>query len=57
MGENGFYPRDMFGLRKPWDDRYNNAVVDSYGQEWVGFIDIGVFLLFIISRLFGLIMY
>ena len=38
MGENGFFPRDMFGLRKPWDDRRNNSVMDSYGQEWVGFI-------------------
>ncbi|XP_020903916.1 sodium/potassium-transporting ATPase subunit alpha-B isoform X1 [Exaiptasia diaphana] len=34
MGENGFFPRDMFGLRKPWDDRRNNSVMDSYGQEW-----------------------
>lgn len=35
MGENGFFPRDLFGLRKPWDDRNDFGVVDSYGQEWV----------------------
>ncbi|XP_031562163.1 sodium/potassium-transporting ATPase subunit alpha-like isoform X2 [Actinia tenebrosa] len=34
MGENGFYPRDLFGIRRQWDDRSNNGVVDSYGQEW-----------------------
>jgi len=34
MGENGFFPKDLFGLRKPWDDRTNHGVLDSYGQEW-----------------------
>merc|ERR1712048_101027 len=32
--ENGFLPGDLLGIRKQWDDRGNNAVVDSYGQEW-----------------------
>ncbi|KAK3724319.1 hypothetical protein QZH41_001815 [Actinostola sp. cb2023] len=35
MGENGFFPRDLFGIRRSWDDRSNNAVIDSYGQEWL----------------------
>merc|ERR1719204_2361812 len=34
MAENGFLPGFLFQLRKNWDDRGNNAVLDSYGQEW-----------------------
>ena len=34
MGENGFLPGTLLGLRKEWDDR-NDFVQDSYGQEWV----------------------
>lgn len=34
MGENGFMPLSLFGLRRDWDDR-NAYVEDSYGQEWV----------------------
>lgn len=33
MGENGFLPGTLLGLRKEWDDR-NDFVQDSYGQEW-----------------------
>ncbi len=35
MGENGFWPMSLFGLRKYWDSRAINDVEDSYGQEWV----------------------
>eukprot|EP01134_Creolimax_fragrantissima_P001977 CFRG1977T1 len=34
MGDYGFRPSILFGLRSDWDDKDNNAVVDSYGQEW-----------------------
>merc|ERR1711931_307127 len=34
MGENGFRPSHLIGLRSQWDDRMNNAVKDSYGSEW-----------------------
>merc|ERR1712168_1259667 len=34
MGENGFRPAYLIGLRGDWDDRTMNAVKDSYGQEW-----------------------
>ena len=35
MGENGFIPYFLFGLRKSWDDRSINDLQDYYGQEWV----------------------
>ncbi len=34
MGENGFLPRTLLGLREDWDDSAT-FVEDSYGQEWV----------------------
>merc|ERR1711931_558303 len=34
MAENCFLPAYLFQLRKEWDNRSNNAVADSYGQEW-----------------------
>lgn len=34
MGENGFLPLTLLGLRKDWDDD-TTFVEDSYGQEWV----------------------
>ena len=34
MGENGFLPFSLFGLRKDWDNK-KAFVTDSYGQEWV----------------------
>merc|ERR1712136_395032 len=34
MGENGFRPSRLLGIRVEWDDRSNNALEDSYGQEW-----------------------
>merc|ERR1712142_893264 len=32
--QNGFLPEDLLGLRVPWDDKLNENLVDSYGQEW-----------------------
>ncbi|XP_067939031.1 sodium/potassium-transporting ATPase subunit alpha-B-like [Watersipora subatra] len=34
MGENGFLPVRLLGLRKEWDSRAVNDLEDSYGQEW-----------------------
>nr|AAX09623.1 Na,K ATPase alpha subunit [Hirudo medicinalis] len=34
MGENGFRPSRLFGLRKSWDSKNVNDLADSYGQEW-----------------------
>jgi len=34
MAENGFRPSDLIGIRKHWDNRDNQAVTDSYGQQW-----------------------
>ena len=38
MGENGFWATKLLGLREQWDSRGVNDVQDSYGQEWVSFI-------------------
>ncbi len=35
LGENGFLPSDLFGLRAQWDSRAVNDLTDSYGQQWV----------------------
>merc|ERR1719393_253185 len=34
MMQNGFLPGDLLGLRVWWDDKNNQNLVDSYGQEW-----------------------
>ncbi|KAI4457024.1 sodium/potassium-transporting atpase subunit alpha [Holotrichia oblita] len=34
MAKHGFLIDRIIGLRVDWDDKSNNAVVDSYGQEW-----------------------
>jgi len=34
MGENGFRPGFLIGIRGEWDNRKNNALADSYGSEW-----------------------
>ena len=34
MGENGFLPYTLIGLRSNWEDP-NAIVTDSYGQDWV----------------------
>ena len=44
MGENGFIPSMLFGLRKPWDNRDVNDLQDYYGQEWVSNIFLNYFL-------------
>lgn len=35
MGENGFWPSRLIGIRKAWDAAAINDLEDSYGQEWV----------------------
>ena len=35
MGENGFLPGLLLGLREEWENKNNNSLKDSYGQEWV----------------------
>lgn len=35
MGENGFLPSKLFGLREEWDDEDVVDLEDSYGQQWV----------------------
>ena len=35
MAENGFWPRQLFGLRAQWDSRDVFDLEDSYGQQWV----------------------
>jgi sodium/potassium-transporting ATPase subunit alpha len=32
--ENGFWPSQLFGLRRAWDSHAINDLKDSYGQEW-----------------------
>jgi len=34
MMQNGFLPADLMGLRVWWDDKANQNLEDSYGQEW-----------------------
>ncbi|VDO99851.1 unnamed protein product [Soboliphyme baturini] len=34
MGENGFLPQRLFGIRSEWDSRAVNDLHDSYGQQW-----------------------
>ncbi|XP_012560801.1 sodium/potassium-transporting ATPase subunit alpha-like [Hydra vulgaris] len=34
LGENGFLPSYLFGLRSQWDNQSINNLVDSYGSEW-----------------------
>ena len=38
LGENGFWPYRLLGLRDKWDSKAINDLRDSYGQEWVGWI-------------------
>ncbi|KAJ3615463.1 hypothetical protein Zmor_016396 [Zophobas morio] len=34
MGDHGFLPKHLKGLREQWDNRNINNLRDSYGQEW-----------------------
>ncbi|XP_057374553.1 sodium/potassium-transporting ATPase subunit alpha-B-like [Daphnia carinata] len=34
LGENGFLPYDLLGIRAQWDSKAINDLRDSYGQEW-----------------------
>jgi sodium/potassium-transporting ATPase subunit alpha len=34
MAEYGWWPRRLLGIRDRWDNDDNNALEDSYGQEW-----------------------
>ncbi|KAF3692106.1 Sodium/potassium-transporting ATPase subunit alpha-3 [Channa argus] len=34
LAENGFLPSQLVGIRLSWDDRGNNDLEDSYGQQW-----------------------
>ena len=34
MMQNGFLPGYLLGQRVDWDDKNNQNLVDSYGQEW-----------------------
>lgn len=34
MGENGFWPSRLLGLRQQWDSKAVNDLADSYNQEW-----------------------
>ena len=38
MGENGFRPELLFGIRQAWDSKGVNDLMDSYGQEWVSLV-------------------
>ena len=40
MGENGFWPNRLLGLRKEWDSKAINDLEDSYKQEWVSLLNI-----------------
>ncbi|XP_059054064.1 sodium/potassium-transporting ATPase subunit alpha-B-like isoform X2 [Achroia grisella] len=34
MAEHGFYPAELFGIRRRWDNEAVNDVRDSLGQDW-----------------------
>ncbi|OQV25202.1 Sodium/potassium-transporting ATPase subunit alpha-B [Hypsibius exemplaris] len=34
LGESGFWPMSLIGIRPEWDNPSVDVVVDSYGQEW-----------------------
>lgn len=35
LGESGFWPNRIFGVRAQWDSPAIQDLQDSYGQEWV----------------------
>lgn len=42
MAENGFLPSRLIGLRAEWDSRAVNNLEDSYGQQWVYVLVVGL---------------
>jgi len=34
MAEHGWYPARLLAIRQHWDDMENDALTDSFGQEW-----------------------
>ncbi len=38
LAENGWLPSVLVGIRLNWDDRSNNDLEDSYGQQWVNML-------------------
>ncbi|KAL2080995.1 hypothetical protein ACEWY4_022848 [Coilia grayii] len=34
LAENGFLPMRLLGIRVHWDDKFDNDLEDSYGQQW-----------------------
>lgn len=38
LAENGWLPSLLVGIRLNWDDRSNNDLEDSYGQQWVNML-------------------
>lgn len=34
MGDHGFLPSRLVGLREDWDDEDINDLTDSYGNQW-----------------------
>ncbi len=47
LGQNGFLQSHILGLREAWDSNGLNDLIDSYGQEWVSFLDLSMLILFI----------
>lgn len=50
MGENGFLPGRLFGLREEWDDDDVIDLEDSYGQQWVSSTYNNIIMIVIISK-------
>jgi hypothetical protein len=37
MGQNGFLPERLLGIREEWDSTAVNDLTDSFNQQWVRF--------------------
>ena len=35
LANNGFFPKQLIGIRPEWEGETNNDLEDFYGQEWV----------------------
>lgn len=61
---HGFLPRDLIGMRIPWEDRSNHELKDSYGQTWdyenrmalLNTARTGYFMALVITQMIDLIM-